>query len=81
MKKKTGNLDAGKQKITTFIGSIIGVLQGTEQMLVNVLNEAEQSTIDSMNNVMSNLNNAIAVSTRLTYMILTTNDLLRTYNA
>lgn len=71
MKKKTGNLDAGKQKITTFIGSIIGVLQGTEQMLVNVLNEAEQATIDSMNNVMSNLNNAIAVSTRLTYMILT----------
>lgn len=80
MKKKTGNFNAGKQEITTFIGSIIGVLQGTEHMLINVLNQAEQATLDSMNNVISHLNNAIAVSTRVTYMVLT-NEIFGTYTA
>jgi len=59
--KKNKKFDQHKQSISTYVSSVIGALQCLEQQLFCVIDQAEQSSTNSMAEVVDQLNSFIDV--------------------
>lgn len=61
-KKKNNDSDNNKNKVMTFVSSLIGALQRVENNVLNMIEQSETSVVQSINNVIYHLSSSIDVS-------------------
>jgi hypothetical protein len=61
-KKKNIDSDNNKNKVMTFVSSLIGALQRVELNVLNMIDQSEMSIVECINNIIDHLSSSIDVS-------------------